>query len=406
MSEKLNVFGKKIHFDNAIEKETWHTYQPYGSNNYNYSDEIRILIQSQDLITNTSESYLYIEGKITETEDAKTFDLTNNFACFLFEEIRYELGGQKVDVCRLPGITSAIKGYASYTKSECAALTSAGWQPFNDTPLQVQFTVNAKQKNFSVLLPLKHVLGIFEDYPGVIINMRQELVLIRSRTDLDSYTGNTTNAKIEITKINWRVQHVTPSDEMKIKLFDAINKDSTIKIPFRQGELYELSALKQAKSDIWVIKTSTQLEKPRYMLTVFQKNKRNKMGANAADFNNSNITNLKAHLNSESYPYENWNLDFNNKKYMPAYHSYCNFQKNYYSKSNAEPLFNYNQFDDRPIFVIDCSKQKETMKTSTVDIKLEMESLNNFENGTTAFCLILHDCIVEYNPLTGEVRRV
>lgn len=91
---------------------------------------------------------------------------------------------------------------------------------------------------------------------------------------------------------------------------------------------------------------------------------------------------------------------------MLAYHSYATFQKNYYPKDIAEPMFEYDDFKQRPIFVIDCSKQKEVLKTSTVDIKLEMEARANFEQGVIAYCLILHDALVEYNPLTGEVRRI
>lgn len=416
MAEKLNVF-ENIPFDDSIDKEGLHTYQPYGSNTYGYSDEINIVIQSQDLITNISESFLYIEGIIkcadVTAQTKKEFDLINNFGCFLFEEMRYVLGNLKCDVCRLPGITSTIKGFASYTKSQSDSLISAGWQPSTSAaiPLQVVKDItsagngNVKEKMFCVTIPLKHVFGFAEDYHKAIVNMRQELVLIRSRNDADCYVGDSENVSITLNKIHWKVPHITPSDGAKLELFEKINQNSTIAIPFRQWELYELPALKQTTSDIWSIKTSTQLEKPRFMLLAFQHNKRNLHTANASEFTNANITNIKLHLNSEVFPYENWNLNFNEKKYALAYQCYSNFQKNYYEKM-AKPLFDYTAFNDHPIFIIDCSKQKETLKTSTVDIKVEMEARASFNANIMVYCLILHDTIVEYNPLTGEVRKL
>ncbi|KAK5649536.1 hypothetical protein RI129_000565 [Pyrocoelia pectoralis] len=411
IDQSLNIF-QNAHFDETIIKSDIHTYLPYGSFNYGLSDEIRILIQSQDLITATYDSFLYIEGKIQrKNEDAgKSCALTNNFPAFLFEEIRYELGGQKVDVCRNPGITSALKGYISYTSSESKGLHHCGWAPNNndDEPLQVEYIKKAGdlEKYFAVCIPLKHIFGSMEDYRQVIVNMRQELILIRSRSDADCYAGQA-DASITLNKIQWKVPHVTLSDSAKLALFERINKNTAITIPFRQWELYELPALKQAQSDVWQIKTSTQLEKPRWAIVAFQRGAKFSKEAKAAHFHNVKIRNLKLHLNSESYPYEAMQLDFNANKYIVAYQNYINFRREYYAKEEQDALFDYWQFKTCPIFVMDCSKQNETLKYSTVDVKLEMETVEAaFEPGIVAYCLILHDALVQYNPLTGEVKKL
>jgi hypothetical protein len=46
--------------------------------------------------------------------------------------------------------------------------------------------------------------------------------------------------------------------------------------------------------------------------------------------------------------------------------------------------------------VIDCSKQKEELKRSPVDIRIEFETNVVIPNKTTAYCLILHDRIAKY----------
>lgn len=85
---------------------------------------------------------------------------------------------------------------------------------------------------------------------------------------------------------------------------------------------------------------------------------------------------------------------------------YTNFQTSYYGKE-AEPLLNKEDFlNYAPLVVIDCSKQNDSLKSGPVDIRLEFEAKNNFPAGTSAYCLILHDRIVEYNPISGGVKKL
>ena len=85
---------------------------------------------------------------------------------------------------------------------------------------------------------------------------------------------------------------------------------------------------------------------------------------------------------------------------------YARFQNSYYGKTNT-PLLTPSQFQSKyPIVVIDCSKQNESVKSSSVDIKIEMEFEENVPKDTSAYCLILHDKIVTYTPLTGIVKTV
>ena len=78
---------------------------------------------------------------------------------------------------------------------------------------------------------------------------------------------------------------------------------------------------------------------------------------------------------------------------------YTNFQSTYYEK-NHKPLSNKVDFIKcLPLIVIDCSKQNESSKNAPVDVRLEFESRNNFPDGITVYCLILHDRIVQYSPV-------
>lgn len=395
----LQLF-QNIRFNDTIAKREVHTYQPYVASKFNYSDEVRITIQCQDLITATYDSYIYIEGKMTPTDPAKDCKLIHNGIAFLFDEIRYELGGRLVDVCKSPGITTSMKGLVSYDESDSKALSTAGWKPLE--PDNNPEILHAHK--FFAYIPLKFLFGFAEDYKKVIINMRQDLVMIRARSDINCYKGETT-ATFDIEKIEWKVPHVILSDASKLEMLRKLNIEKSIPFAFRKWDLYELPALRKTKTDIWPVKTSTHMEKPRYMLIAFKTKQGDQHNVRANHFDHVNVSNIKLYLNSEIYPYEDWKLDFGAKNYLRAYLNYMNFQDSYYERE-PKPLLNYTNFLKSPIFVIDCSKQNEALKSSTVDVKLELEATEDFKEHTAVYALILHDVVFEYLPLTGEVRKM
>ncbi|KYN35075.1 hypothetical protein ALC56_10595 [Trachymyrmex septentrionalis] len=59
-----------------------------------------------------------------------------------------------------------------------------------------------------------------------------------------------------------------------------------------------------------------------------------------------------------------------------------------------------------PFVVIDCSRQNESIKSATVDIRIEFECKENIPLNTTAYCLIIHDKMIEYNPLINVIRKI
>ncbi|KAK9718375.1 hypothetical protein QE152_g23218 [Popillia japonica] len=382
-----------------------HTYYPRVSN-FKTSDEIRISIQHQDVYTLPSESFIYIEGKFKhDAAGTGTCELTNNAYAFLFDQIRYEINGVEVDRCTKPGITSSIKGYI-YGDNETKFLEMAGWCPNSKT----QPTISLNNK-FNAYIPLKFFLGFAEDYKKIIINASQELILLRSGNDLNCYhntnTGGTKVASFDIDKIEWHVPHINVNDEIRLKLLKTLNSNKSIYMPFRKWELFELPSLRKTKTDVWPIKTSTNLEKPRYVIVTFQTARKDSLTADASKFDHASLTNLKLHLNADSFPYDNMNLQINENKYAAAYRNrmYASFQSSYYNGNN-QPLLSYEKFKECALYVIDCANQKEAVKSSIVDVKLELESLSGFTEDTTAYCLIIHDNIVEYTPLSGTVKKI
>jgi hypothetical protein len=85
---------------------------------------------------------------------------------------------------------------------------------------------------------------------------------------------------------------------------------------------------------------------------------------------------------------------------------YTSFQESYYGKDDSKPVLSPADFEIRaPIVVIDTSKQNDTSTASTVDVTIQIESIENL-NGVSAYCLLIHDRIIEYLPLSREVKKL
>ncbi|XP_074025817.1 uncharacterized protein isoform X1 [Leptinotarsa decemlineata] len=404
MSFNILNIGEHVLMDDSITNYEMHSHPPYANTTFNNSDEIRIPIQTQDIYTLPSQSYLYIEGRLTDAENKPsiTLNFVNNGMAFLFDEIRYEIGGTVVDRVRNPGITSSIKGYISYTSSECDRYNNACWNHLEYPK------VSDSNGYFNVYIPLKHLLGFCEDFKKIIVNIRQELVLIRTSSDVNSVISTKDNEKpkVNLTKILWRIPHVQVSDTEKLRLLKYIEKGRDLEIAFRSWELHEYPLLQQTMTHSWNVKASNQLEKPRFIIVAFQTQRKNQIKKNISHFDHCNITNIKLHLNSDVYPYDNMNLNFKKNQFALLYELFAQFQESYYYKTSGEPCLTLTKFHDiAPLFVIDCSRQNDSLKVGVQDIRLDFEASENIPANTSAFCLILHDRLLRYNPLTNSVKQ-
>lgn len=396
-------------FDETIWEKEYHTHTPYASSKLNNNDEIRIPIQQQDIYTLPCESYLYVEGKVTKADgkSASVVPFINNPVAFLFEEIRYELSGIVIDSTKRVGLTSTLKGMISFSPSEINQLKTSGWRlPESDTFAP---TTNGY---FDFCVPLRMLLGFAEDYRRILINVKQELVLLRASTDNDliQAPSGTTAAnldwKLQLDKVVWRVPHVRLADQHRITLLKELKADRSITLPFRTWEMHEYPTLPKTKRQTWAVKTSNQIEKPRYVIIAFQTKQKNEITANASVFKSCKVKSVKLFLNSQFFPYDNVNVEYSKNRFSVMFDMYARFQASYYGRSN-QPLLSPTDFESKaPIVVIDCSKQNESVKSSTVDIRLEMEFEDETPDGTSAYCLILHDSIVTYTPLTGIIKKV
>ncbi|XP_075214896.1 uncharacterized protein LOC142320802 [Lycorma delicatula] len=393
-------------FDETITGKEFHTHYPYASTTFNNSDEIRIPVQQQDVYTLPCESYLLINGTYSDANGASdsTLKLCNNFGAFLFDEIRYEIAGQEVDRVRNVGITSTMKNALSLRNFEKDSIFMHGWssdgvediQPVNGV------YIDGDSAKFKVLLPLKMLLGFFEDYNKILLNVKQELILLRASTNNNAVVvpaGKTFT--FGITKITWKIPYVNVSDEKRLSLLRLVDRDEPISMMFRKWNLYEYPTLPISKDVIWTVKTTTQVEKAHYVIIGFQTSRKGDATKRASNFDTISLNNIRLYLNSVYYPYEHIQGDS-----IILYEMFKSFYRSYYNRNSAAALITPSKYYAMPLIFIDCSKQNDTLKTGAVDIKIEIQTSTNIPDNTTAYCLMISDCIMQYPPLTGTVKNV
>jgi hypothetical protein len=265
------------------------------------------------------------------------------------------------------------------------------------------------------------LMGFFEDYQKIIINAKQELVLLRAQNDTNCIISAAAvepvaqsagsagvagvpveQTKIVISKVTWRVPHIKVSDSVRLQLFKHLQEDRPIEMGFRSWKACEMPLSLNTNSVTWQVRSTTHVERPRYVLLALQTGKRNLPTKDAFDFDHCKINNVKLFLNDECFPNSDLDINFPKKDAAILFEMFCEFQASYYGTKN-KPMLTHSSFIERaPIIIIDCTKQEDAVKVSGVDVRIRFDAEENFPADTTAFCVILHDKVVEYTPLTNR----
>lgn len=383
-----------------IVSQQYHTYTPY-STSFNSNDEVRITIQSQDLYVLPSESYLHIEFSVSKKNNvaivAKEATFTYWFIAHLFSEMRYELNGFEIDRCKKPGITSLLKNLTACKPADKAEYELCGQYGYKEI----------SATTCEMILPLRFFFGFCEDFNKIVLNSKHELILVRSRSNANMYQAAVDNLQFDVKKIHWKVPHISLSDKAKLTMLKTISRNEDLFLTYRTWDLYELPVVPQTTRNMWSVKTTSQVNKPRFVIVSFQTNRSQVIAQDASQFDHCNISNIKLYLNNERFPYDDLNLNFDEAKYHELHHKYLKIQESYYNgtESTNPNFMDYNNFFLRVLFPFDCTRTDESVKPGMVDVRIEFEARQNIPANTTAYCLIIHDNLVRYSPFTSIVHR-
>ena len=106
--------------DNSIDRYEDIEYEPVAGTSLNNSGgDIWLYIETQDIFTHPSESFLIIEGRLLKADNNSygnndLITLTNNGVMHRFKSIRYELSGQEIEKIMHLGQATTMLGLLKY----------------------------------------------------------------------------------------------------------------------------------------------------------------------------------------------------------------------------------------------------------------------------------------------------
>ena len=401
-----------------------------GTNKDAPGQDIRITIETQDIFTHPSESYLIIEGQLLKAngtlyDPANLVTLTNNGIMYLFKRIRYELSGQEIEnimnvgqattmlgLLKYPDDFSKSKGLNQLWYKDTTTIADNNNNGFN---IRRSYIFGAPPNvvvnpvgTFSFRIPLKHIFGFCGDYDKIVYGLKHTLTLTRNNNDDAIYKSGAQNAgqdtyadgQVKLKNITWFMPHVMPADEDKMKLYKIIERKEKIPVGYRMIQCD--SAIVTGKDFSWRLAVKSSPEVPRFIIVGFQTNKSGNQKQNPSLFDNVNVRNIYVMLNSTRYPTADCDIKFDSQKYSRPYGDVADFRSKFFNMDELISNPNITPFDYRvlyPLFLFDVSKQSEKLKYSTTDIqiKAQIDGINGvIPANTQAYAVIISDRLINF----------
>ena len=417
--------------DDSIDKYEEIAYEPIVGTNLNApGQDIRLIIETQDIFTYPSESYLIVEGYLEKNvnppnateynRDTDLITLTNNGIMHLFKRIRYDLSGQEIENLLHPGQATTMLGLLKYPDdfSKSKGLNQLWYKDTNLTATignngNIGFAVrrhyifdSATVGTFSFKIPLKHIFGFCEDYDKILYGLKHNLTLTRNNDNDAIYrnandTGGVAmvDGRVVLTKISWFMPHVIPADQYKMELYKIIEKKEKIPVGYRMLQCDSALITQNSTDFSWRLSVKSSPEVPRYIIVGFQAGKSNNQQQNPSTFNNVSVNNIYAMLNSTRYPTADYNIDFDENKFSRVYGDAAEFRSKFFNMDELISNPNFTPLEYKlmyPLFLFDVSKQSEKLKYSTTDIQIKIHFKNRLAANTQAYAVIISDRLINF----------
>ena len=421
--------------DDSIDKYEEIAYEPVVGTNLNSpGQDIRLTIETQDVFTHPSESYLIVEGQLIKADGtlydrANEVTLTNNGIMHLFKRISYNLSGQEIENIMNVGQATTMLGLLKYPDdfSKSKGLNQLWYKDTSTSPIMDKANANFNDGfkirhdyifgktdgnvvpigSFSFRIPLKHIFGFCEDYDKIVYGLKHNLTLTRNNDNDAIYkriildgAGNDTlpYGRVLLRKITWFMPHVMPADNAKMELYKIIERKEKIPVGYRMIQC-DVASVPQTTSFSWRLSVKSSPEVPRFIIVGFQTNGSNFQETNPSLFSNVNVSNIYVMLNSTRYPTTDYNISFPAQRFSRVYGDATDFRSKFFNMDELISNPNINPSDYRELyslFLFDVSKQSEKLKYSTTDIQVKMHFNVNVPDNTQAYAVIISDRLINF----------
>ena len=365
--------------DDSIDKYEDIIYEPVAGTNLNASgQDIRLTIETQDIFTHPSESFLIIEGKLSKKADDTVYanddriTLTNSGLMHLFKRIRYDLSGQEIESVVHPGQATTMLGLLKYpddfSKSKGlnqlwykdtatgAVLDGAGTNLGFKIRHEHIIKSSDPRGRFSFRIPLKHIFGFCEYYDKVVYGLKHTVTLTRNNDNDAIFRAVAAEGQIMLSEISWFMPHVTPADKDKMEIYKVIERKEKLPVGYTMIQC-DSAAIPQTTTFSWRLSVKSP-EVPRFIIVGFQTAKSNDQLANPSLFDNVDVSNIYVMLNSTRYPTADYNISCNKQQFSRVYCDAAEFISKFFNMDELVSNPNITLLDYKtlyPLFLFDVS---------------------------------------------------
>ena len=136
--------------------------------------------------------------------------------------------------------------------------------------------------------------------------------------------------KVILSKVSWFMPHVTPADKDKMELYKIIERKEKLPVGYRMIQCDSASIPQNSTSFSWRLSVKSSPEVPRFIIVGFQTAKSGSQVVNPSTFDNLNVSNIYAMLNSMRYPTTDYNISFLGQKFSRAYGDAAEFRSKFF----------------------------------------------------------------------------
>ena len=224
----------------SIGKYEYHVYEPITGTSLNNGGDVRICIESQDVFTHSSESYLISQGRLTKADgtayvNADEVALTNYAIMPLFSRIEYHLLNQLIESINYHGQATTMLGLLKYPDDFSKAqilnqlwykdtATTAVKADNNGFPARHAYLIQSPtvKGTFSFRIQMEHIFGFCEDCNQIMYDLKHNLTLVRKTDEAIFRRAAAGAGKVSLDKMSWFMPHVIPADAEKFSIYKTI----------------------------------------------------------------------------------------------------------------------------------------------------------------------------------------
>ena len=219
------------------------------------------------------------------------------------------------------------------------------------------------------------------DLEKIIYGLGFKLIFKRNNGDKALYRVNAGagavghDSNIEIRDISWCVPSINPSNDNRIIVQRGLNKKNNVDFSYYERKTFYKN-LPNAINFLFDLGMQRGMERPQYIIIVFENNNVNEQTHGASTFHIMKVTECYCKIGSEFYFEDRMNINYDTNNYNEAFKEIVSFNKDFNGlPHNIKPYKNHTTFKSNyRIYVFDTRYQKDHIDPQPMQLNFKFSA--------------------------------